>query len=117
MLGGPGPGANGLLQREPQASLMNQHAPVMQAHLNGLTHALSHQNALQSQGPFGANGPTQATSSAVNGAAHGGSQQQQPQEEISTIFVVGFPDDMSVRTFLQPLQPLCCAVRGSFNSH
>ena len=88
-------GTNGILQREPQASLLNQHANGMPAHLNGLTHALSHQNALQSQGSFGTNGPTQATSSVVNGAAHGGSQQQ-PQEEISTIFVVGFPDDMSV---------------------
>ncbi|KAI0089250.1 hypothetical protein BDY19DRAFT_133842 [Irpex rosettiformis] len=97
ILGNTGAGTNGILQREPPASLINQHAGI-QAHLNGLTHPLSHQNALQSQGPYGTNGPTQVLSSVVNGPLHGSSQQQ-PQEEISTIFVVGFPDDMSEREF------------------
>ncbi|KAI0686493.1 hypothetical protein BC835DRAFT_1420328 [Cytidiella melzeri] len=94
-------GVTSIMQRDSQSSLANQQGPGIQAHLNGLTHSISHQNAMQPQGTFGANGPTQATSSAVNGVAHGGSQQQQqqPQEEISTIFVVGFPDDMSEREF------------------
>ncbi|KAI0340878.1 hypothetical protein BDW22DRAFT_358196 [Trametopsis cervina] len=99
VLGSTGGNTHSLLQRDAQATLMSQQPPGIQAHLNGLSHTLSHQNGLQQQNSFGANGPSQAPSSVVNGAGHGGSQQQQPQEEISTIFVVGFPDDMSEREF------------------
>lgn len=104
-------GSSALLSRDsqpPQLSPLHQQPPGI---LNGLSVSLAHQSAMQTQSHFAAlssaaNGATQSNTSAVNGAAHGGSQQQQqPQEEISTIFVVGFPDDMSVRTVHLRLRP------------
>ena len=72
-----------------------------QTQLNGLgPHQLSHPMPGQAYGTHPAvNGP--GASGAQSNATVSGSQQnpqQQPQEEISTIFVVGFPDDMSVRS-------------------
>lgn len=94
--------------RDAQTALAGQHQTSAQStyqapHPNGLSHPLSHQNPLQPQGPFGSHpainvgGPAGAQGSSLVGttATVQGSQQQ-PQEEISTIFVVGFPDDMSV---------------------
>lgn len=95
--------------RDAQTALSTQHQQSAQQsfqapHLNGISHPLSHQNPLQPQGPFGSHpstnvgGPAGTQGSSIVGATNAvQAAQQQPQEEISTIFVVGFPDDMSVR--------------------
>ena len=95
--------------RDAQTTLSGQHQQGAQQsfqaqHLNGISHPHSHQNPLQPQGPFSAHpstnvgGPAGPQVSSIVGAGNAvQASQQQPQEEISTIFVVGFPDDMSVR--------------------
>lgn len=99
-LGGP-PG----LMRDPQGSQISlQQSSAQQGfqaqQLNGLSHPLTHQGQT-----YGVHAPVNAPGSGSVNSAQGASapgpqqsSQQQPQEEISTIFVVGFPDDMSVRT-------------------
>lgn len=96
--------------RDGQPTLAGQHQAGAQQsfqapHLNGMSsHALSHQNPLQPQGAFGAHpsagvgGPAGTQGSSIVGGPSAVPGAQQPQEEISTIFVVGFPDDMSVCT-------------------
>lgn len=81
-------------------------------HLNGISHPLSHQNSLQPQGPFGtlSSGPVGGAAGAQGSSILGTTSamqgpQQPPQEEISTIFVVGFPDDMTVRRVASSLFP------------
>jgi hypothetical protein len=88
-------------------------------HLNGISHPLSHQNSLQPQGPFGTlssaavGGPTGAQgSSALGATATLQGPQQPPQEEISTIFVVGFPDDMTVCCFARESSPILVFIKG-----
>lgn len=121
-LDGYRPGMDSLLQSQQlnqQASLSNtlplhQQASQQQFHgvyTNGLSH-LSHgaPGTLPSHTQFG---PTLPTTTAGSGAANGqggplaggpgmnhvnGSNQSHQQEEISTIFVVGFPEDMQVGT-------------------
>lgn len=102
--------------KAPPAGMMRDAQSTMQqsagqqafqsSHLSGISHPLSHQSGLPQQGPFGGHasaggggpvgsqGPSMvATTNAMQNT------QQQPQEEISTIFVVGFPDDMTEREF------------------
>ncbi len=90
----------------PQMSMQQGAQQSFQTQLNGISHQLPHQ--LQPQGPFqSVNGsaPVSGTQAGLaNGAGTQQGSQQQPQEEISTIFVVGFPDDMSV-------SPLCLLSR------
>lgn len=121
-LDGYRPGMEGLLQSQQlnqQASLSNtlplhQQASQQQFHgsyANGLSH-LSHgaPGVLPSHTQFG---PTLPATTAGSGAANGqggpltggpglnhvnGTNQSHQQEEISTIFVVGFPEDMQVRS-------------------
>ncbi|THG97484.1 hypothetical protein EW026_g4528 [Hermanssonia centrifuga] len=85
----------------PQMSMQQGAQQSFQTQLNGISHQLPHQ--LQPQGPFqSVNGsaPVSGTQAGLaNGAGTQQGSQQQPQEEISTIFVVGFPDDMSEREF------------------
>lgn len=91
-LGGP-PG----LMRDAQGLSQSAAQQSYQTQLNGLG---SHPLAAQGYNGHSVNGP--GSSGAQGGAGLAGPQQnaqQQPQEEISTIFVVGFPDDMSVRSF------------------
>lgn len=125
-LDGYRPGMESLLQSQQlhqQASLSNalplhQQASQQQFHgtyANGVSH-LSHgaSGALPSHTQFG---PTLPTTTAGSGAANGqggplvggpglnhvnGTNQSHQQEEISTIFVVGFPEDMQVGIALGP---------------
>lgn len=93
------------IMRDTQSALQQPGAQQAfpSSHLNGISHPISHQGGLQPQGPFGSHpsassgGPVGAQGSSILGVTNAmqGSQQQ-PQEEISTIFVVGFPDDMTV---------------------
>ncbi|KAI0940292.1 hypothetical protein AcV5_001438 [Taiwanofungus camphoratus] len=111
-------GTPGVLQTT-QASQMTLHQQGPQqsfqgSYVNGMSHGLSHthQGALQSHSQFGpslsANGSGSGPGAGGQGAAltgasgmnHvNGSAQNQQQEEISTIFVVGFPEDMQEREF------------------
>ncbi|PCH40771.1 hypothetical protein WOLCODRAFT_136982 [Wolfiporia cocos MD-104 SS10] len=78
----------------------------------GMAHTLTHphQTALSAQTQFGSTLPTAASGPGMGGQGsslagapsmtHGnGTAPTQQQEEISTIFVVGFPDDMQEREF------------------
>ena len=128
-LDGYRPGMESLLQSQQlnqQASLstplpLHQQASQQQFHgvyANGLSH-LSHgiPGTLPSHTQFG---PTLPTTTAGSGAANGqggplaggpgmnhvnGTNQSHQQEEISTIFVVGFPEDMQVGTVVHDQRP------------
>ncbi|TFY54702.1 hypothetical protein EVG20_g9601 [Dentipellis fragilis] len=80
-----------------QAQAGFQQVPFM----NGM-----HQQNMRSQTPYGPHLPASASALAVGQgqgapghAATNGAPQQAAQEEISTIFVVGFPEDMQEREF------------------
>jgi hypothetical protein len=89
----PGPGA----QQAPGPAQVNGF-PGSQPYLNGGGH---HHQAMQSQTPYGPHLPANATKvpppAGQPALAQVAGSQSAPQEEISTIFVVGFPDDMQVR--------------------
>ncbi|KAF7789462.1 hypothetical protein EIP86_000407 [Pleurotus ostreatoroseus] len=97
-------GPPGLLRDTQTSQLSLQQSNVQQGFqaqpLNGMSHPLAHQ--LQNQA-YGVHGPVNGTVNGGQGAAGPpgpqSSSQPPPQEEISTIFVVGFPDDMSEREF------------------
>ncbi|GBE80115.1 hypothetical protein SCP_0213180 [Sparassis crispa] len=111
-------GPGGMLTSTQASQLSMQHQVSQQsyqgAYPNGISH-LGHgpHTALQSQTQFGptlpavsaGSGPSAgAQSTGLGGASgmnhvNGSAQNSQPQEEISTIFVVGFPDDMQEREF------------------
>ncbi|KAI0080631.1 hypothetical protein K474DRAFT_1719325 [Panus rudis PR-1116 ss-1] len=105
-------GPPGMLQ-DNTLSLQSQHAGVGPQSFQGnplnasLAHSHGHLGPLQGQTAFGPSlvGPGQGSmfSNSSNVAHMNGapreSQQQQQSEEISTIFVVGFPDDMTEREF------------------
>jgi hypothetical protein len=62
--------------------------------MNGL-----HPQQMQSQTPYGPHLPASVSAPAVSQASHANNATQpSSQEEISTIFVVGFPEDMQVGT-------------------
>ena len=99
-----------LLQKQPGLLANGQHShqpPFQSTYANGSgSHSLAHGHHAQPQ--FGAQllpgngagpGQTGGQGSGVAGAPNtsGPAPGPQAQEEISTIFVVGFPDDMSVR--------------------
>lgn len=110
-------GGPGILSNAQTSQLSALQATQYQApYANGMSHSLSHghHGALQSQNQFGSQLPSNGAGSgpgaggqgnALNGTSglshvNGNLQNNQQQEEISTIFVVGFPDDMQVRGFL-----------------
>jgi hypothetical protein len=67
--------------------------------LNGL-----HPQQMQSQTPYGPHLPTSVSAPVVSQVNHASNATQpSSQEEISTIFVVGFPEDMQVGTALSLL--------------
>lgn len=85
-----------LLQSPPAPAPQPQQPPYSHApYLAGLTHMQSQQVTYGPHLPGPLNQPSTATATMPtnNGTTQSGSQQQ---EEISTIFVVGFPDDMQV---------------------
>lgn len=93
-----GPGSQQLqaqsLQTQPPQS--NFHPTSQAQYMNGL----HQQQLMQSQTAFGPHLPssTSAPITTQGGTSHtNGSTQAPSQEEISTIFVVGFPEDMQVR--------------------
>jgi hypothetical protein len=61
--------------------------------------APSFNSPMSSQTPYGPHVPTVA-SATTNSNAPNPAAREVPQEDISTIFVVGFPDDMQVRHVL-----------------
>ncbi len=78
----------------PQQQLNGLHATAQTAFLNGL-----HPQQMQSQTPYGPHLPTSVSAPTVSQVNHGSNTTQpSSQEEISTIFVVGFPEDMQVGT-------------------
>jgi len=78
----------------PQQQLNGLHATTQGSFMNGL-----HPQPMQSQTPYGPHLPASASAPAVSQASHTNSATQpSSQEEISTIFVVGFPEDMQVGT-------------------
>jgi len=80
-------------QAPPQQQLNGLHATT-QTYLNGL-----HPQQMQSQTPYGPHLPASASAPAVSQTNHANNTTQpSSQEEISTIFVVGFPEDMQVST-------------------
>ncbi|OCH94521.1 hypothetical protein OBBRIDRAFT_848034 [Obba rivulosa] len=100
------------------SSLLQTHQVCLQQqfqapYVNGMSHALGHAHPgpFQNQTQFGSTLPTNGTGSGpgagqgsslvgASGMSHNsGAQSSQQQEEISTIFVVGFPEDMSEREF------------------
>lgn len=81
-------------QAPPQQQLNGLHATT-QTYLNGL-----HPQQMQSQTPYGPHLPASASAPAVSQTNHANNTTQpSSQEEISTIFVVGFPEDMQEREF------------------
>lgn len=95
-----GPGSQQLqaqsLQTQPPQS--NFHPTSQAQYMNGL----HQQQLMQSQTAFGPHLPssTSAPITTQGGTSHtNGSTQAPSQEEISTIFVVGFPEDMQEREF------------------
>ena len=82
----------------PQQQLNGLHSATQSSFLNGL-----HPQQMQSQTPYGPHLPTSVSAPAVSQANHANSATQaSSQEEISTIFVVGFPEDMQVRHSICP---------------
>jgi hypothetical protein len=78
----------------PQQQLNGLHATTQASYLNGL-----HPQQMQSQTPYGPHLPASVSAPAVSQANHANNATQpSSQEEISTIFVVGFPEDMQVGT-------------------
>ena len=109
---GPGPSSAAMLQSHAAKSVgapLSLHGPHQQQH--GFGHHSTSQSAfsgsmhLQSQTPYGphlqTNGPTSGNGVSNNpiGLNHLNGSGNPSQEEISTIFVVGFPEDMQVRMF------------------
>lgn len=93
----PGPGAQQQQAQAPppQQQLNGLHATTQTAFLNGL-----HPQQMQSQTPYGPHLPTSVSAPAVSQVNHASNATQpSSQEEISTIFVVGFPEDMQEREF------------------
>ncbi|KAI9507009.1 hypothetical protein F5148DRAFT_1150060 [Russula earlei] len=79
----------------PQQQLNGLHATTQASFLNGL-----HPQQMQSQTPYGPHLPASASTPTVSQVNHSNSATQpSSQEEISTIFVVGFPEDMQEREF------------------
>ncbi|KAI0307227.1 hypothetical protein B0F90DRAFT_540106 [Multifurca ochricompacta] len=78
-----------------QSQLNGLHPTTQTSFLNGL-----HPQQMQSQTPYGPHLPTSVSAPAVS-QVNNASNATQPssQEEISTIFVVGFPEDMQEREF------------------
>jgi hypothetical protein len=98
----PGPGAQQQQAQAPppQQQLNGLHATTQTAFLNGL-----HPQQMQSQTPYGPHLPTSVSAPAVSQVNHASNATQpSSQEEISTIFVVGFPEDMQVGTALSSLR-------------
>ncbi|KAI0268331.1 hypothetical protein BC834DRAFT_842329 [Gloeopeniophorella convolvens] len=90
-----GPGAQQQQSQVPQAQ---------SSQLNGLHPApqgsFLHAQQMQSQTPYGPHLPTSVSAPTVSQTNHtNGATQPSSQEEISTIFVVGFPEDMQEREF------------------
>ncbi|KAI0784838.1 hypothetical protein C8Q75DRAFT_372084 [Abortiporus biennis] len=105
-------GGSGLLRDGQMPTLSSQPGAQQNSHLNGLTHSHNIHGSIQSQSPFGSQLPVSASGPLSSSLSQGGGvtgapgmnmsnnpQNAQQQEEISTIFVVGFPDDMSEREF------------------
>ena len=81
-------------QAPPQQQLNGIHATTQTSFLNGM-----HPQQMQSQTPYGPHLPASASAPAVSQTGHANNTTQpSSQEEISTIFVVGFPEDMQVST-------------------
>ncbi|KAI0035670.1 hypothetical protein K488DRAFT_82857 [Vararia minispora EC-137] len=90
-----GPGA----QQALGTSQPNGFPGGVQPYLNGGGH---HHQAMQSQTPYGPHlpsGGSKVPQAGQTAAVQIPGTQSAPQEEISTIFVVGFPDDMQEREF------------------
>ncbi|KAH9062766.1 hypothetical protein EDB87DRAFT_1777640 [Lactarius vividus] len=80
---------------QPQSQLNGLHPITQTSFLNGL-----HPQQMQSQTPYGPHLPASVSAPAVSQASHASNATQpSSQEEISTIFVVGFPEDMQEREF------------------
>jgi len=77
----------------PQQQLNGLHSATQASYLNGL-----HPQQMQSQTPYGPHLPASVSAPAVSQVNHNNTTQPSSQEEISTIFVVGFPEDMQVGT-------------------
>ncbi len=81
---------------QPQSQLNGLHPATQTSFLNGM-----HPQQMQSQTPYGPHLPASVSAPAVSQASHASNATQpSSQEEISTIFVVGFPEDMQVSTAL-----------------
>ena len=82
--------------QQPQPQLNGVHPTAQTSFLNGL-----HAQQMQSQTPYGPHLPASVSAPAVSQTNHANNTTQpSSQEEISTIFVVGFPEDMQVSTAL-----------------
>ena len=102
-------GANSMLMRDPSMTLQAQLQAGSQQSFHN-PHVITHGHGpLPGQTAFGPSlsGPLQGVVNGAPGVGHLNNpgrethQQQQPTEEISTIFVVGFPDDMTVRVRIE----------------
>ena len=98
-----------LLLPNGQGMPLSHQSPFQASYTNGLgSHSLAHNHHTQPQfvSHGSASGPGQGTQGGTATGAptmnhtNGSAPNSQTQEEISTIFVVGFPDDMSVRNGL-----------------
>lgn len=111
--GGPGILSNAQASQIP--ALHPQATQYQAPYVNGMSHSISHghHGAMQSQTQFGSQLASNGAGSVPGTGVHGsvltgasglshvnGNLQNSQQEEISTIFVVGFPDDMQVRVFV-----------------
>ncbi|KAH9948742.1 hypothetical protein B0H21DRAFT_820677 [Amylocystis lapponica] len=116
-MGQQGSNTQGMMQGvQPSQMPLHQHQqgpqqPFQSSYVNGMSHSLHHPS-LQSQAQYGpqlssngsGSGPAGAGQGSLTGASgmnhmNGSAQNTQQQEEISTIFVVGFPEDMQEREF------------------
>lgn len=102
-------GANSVMMRDGPMTLQAQLQAGSQQPFH-TPHGISHGHGpLPGQTTFGPSlsGPIHGTVNGASGVGHlnnsgrDSQQQQQPTEEISTIFVVGFPDDMTVRVLTE----------------
>jgi hypothetical protein len=86
------------VQAPPQQQLNGLHAATPTSFMNGM-----HPQQMQSQTPYGPHLPASVSAPTISQQSHANSATQpSSQEEISTIFVVGFPEDMQVGTASVP---------------